>query len=442
MSNNIRVRFAPSPTGPLHIGGARTALFNYLFAKCTGGKFILRIDDTDTERSTKENEADILASLKWLGLAWDEGPGIADGDTQYYQSNRIKRHVDVANQLLESGKAYKDHEGVVRIKYPEGPIIVHDLILGDCSFETTVLGPDPVILRSDGRPTYHLASCVDDADFGITHVIRGQDHLTNTTKHIVLFDAMGVSCPAFAHLPLILGMDGSKLSKRNSDGLTVVSEFKNLGYVPEALINFLMLLGWSHPEEKEILSLEEVITLFKIERFNPTPAKFETPKLNHLNGWWIRHLEVGRIAKDSLDYLGDYRELVNSKSSSFWPSLVESFRSSFVFLSDAKKIAKLVFDLEIHLEPSIDKAEFIPFVKEWRDYLSNLMLEDGSDCPSTAQFKDFLKPFKKNKEVSQKSLFHALRLAITGELSGPDLSILVSYIQRDTLLQRADSFLR
>ena len=432
----VRVRFAPSPTGPLHIGGARTALFNYLFAKCLKGKFILRIDDTDTERSTKENEADILACLKWLGLNWDEGPEVSQG---YYQSQRIGRHVEVAEQMLAKGKAYKDHEGVVRIKYPQGPIVVRDLILGDCSFETEALGPDPVILRSDGRPTYHLASCVDDADFNISHIIRGQDHLTNTTKHIVLFDAMDVECPQFAHLPLILGMDGSKLSKRNSEGLTTVRDFISLGYVPEALINFLMLLGWSHPEEKEILSIEEVVSLFNIERFNPTPAKFETPKLDHLNGWWIRHLDVSRVAKDSAPFVAEYKDLIEQRASDFWPNVVDAFRTSFVHLTDAKKMARYVFDLDFNVDKSILLEEYVPLIRDWSEYLNNLEI-DG-DCLSTAQFKDFLKPYKKNKDLSQKTLFHALRLAITGELSGPDLSVLVSFIQRDTLIQRAKNLL-
>jgi len=265
----VRVRFAPSPTGKLHIGGARTALFNYLLAKNSGGKFLLRIDDTDLARSTKENEEDILNSLKWLGLNWDEGP---DTDQKFYQTNRLERHVEVANQLLENGKAYKDHEGVVRIKYPEGNITVDDLILGPCSFETEDLGPDPVILRSDGRPTYHLASCVDDADFKITHIIRGQDHLTNTTKHIVLFDAMEVEQPKFAHLPLILGTDGSKMSKRNTESFTTVKQFMDHGYIPEALNNFLMLLGWSHPDESETLSMDDATKHFSLDRLNQTPA--------------------------------------------------------------------------------------------------------------------------------------------------------------------------
>ena len=307
----MRVRFAPSPTGKLHIGGARTALFNYLIAKNAGGKFLLRIDDTDLARSTKENEEDILNSLKWLGLNWDEGP---DTDQKFYQTNRLERHVEVAKELLENGKAYKDHEGVVRIKYPEGNITVDDLILGPCSFETEDLGPDPVILRSDGRPTYHLASCVDDVDFKISHIIRGQDHLTNTTKHIVLFDAMEVELPKFAHLPLILGTDGSKLSKRNTESFTTVKQFMDHGYIPEALNNFLMLLGWSHPDESETLSMEDVTQYFSLDRLNQTPAKFETPKLDYLNGWWIRHIESNEVANKSIEFVGEYKELIEQLS--------------------------------------------------------------------------------------------------------------------------------
>ncbi len=432
----MRVRFAPSPTGKLHIGGARTALFNYLIAKNSGGKFILRIDDTDLKRSTKENEKDILDSMRWLGLDWDEGP---DTDTKYYQTNRVDRHVEVANQLLEKGKAYKDNEGVVRIKYPEGTITVDDLILGPCSFETKDLGLDPVILRSDGRPTYHLASCVDDVDFEISHIIRGQDHLTNTTKHIALFQAMQAELPKFAHLPLILGTDGSKMSKRNTESFTTVKQFVEHGYLPEALNNFLMLLGWSHPDENETLSMDDVIKHFNVERLNQTPAKFETPKLDYLNGWWIRHLDSKQIAEQSLNFVGDYKEVIEQRPKDFWPNLIEALRQKFVFLSDAKELASLVFDLSFELEDGIELEEFLPMISAWRDYVSELELEE--DSLTTEQFKAFMKPYKKDKSVPMKTIFHALRLAITAKLSGPDLGVLVPFIKRDVLVSRADSLL-
>ena len=432
----MRVRFAPSPTGKLHIGGARTALFNYLIAKNSGGKFILRIDDTDLARSTKENEEDILNSLRWLGLNWDEGP---DTDQKFYQTNRVERHVEVANELLKNEKAYKDHEGVVRIKYPEGNITVDDLILGPCSFETKDLGLDPVILRSDGRPTYHLASCVDDADFKISHIIRGQDHLTNTTKHIALFNAMDVEMPKFAHLPLILGTDGSKLSKRNTESFTTVKQFMDHGYIPEALNNFLMLLGWSHPDEEENLSIEDVTKHFNLERLNQTPAKFETPKLDYLNGWWIRHLEAKQIADKSIDFVGEYKELIEQRAQNFWPDLIDTFKEKFVFLSDVKKICSLVFDLNFELDKDLELAEYLPVIKSWKEYVSEIELE--GDSLSTEQFKAFIKPYKKDKTVPQKTVFHALRVAITGELSGPDLSLLIPFIKREALLSRADSIL-
>ena len=432
----MRVRFAPSPTGKLHIGGARTALFNYLIAKNAGGKFLLRIDDTDLARSTKENEEDILNSLKWLGLNWDEGP---DTDQKFYQTNRLERHVEVAKELLENGKAYKDHEGVVRIKYPEGNITVDDLILGPCSFETEDLGPDPVILRSDGRPTYHLASCVDDVDFKISHIIRGQDHLTNTTKHIVLFDAMEVELPKFAHLPLILGTDGSKLSKRNTESFTTVKQFMDHGYIPEALNNFLMLLGWSHPDESETLSMDDATKHFSLDRLNQTPAKFETPKLDYLNGWWIRHVESNEVASKSIEFIGEYKDLVEQRPQNFWPDLIETFRSKFVFLSDAKKICSLVFDLSFELDKDIDVAEYLPIIQSWKEYVTELELE--GDSLSTEQFKAFIKPYKKDKTINQKTVFHALRVAITGELSGPDLGLLVPFVKREVLISRADSML-
>jgi len=303
----IRVRFAPSPTGLLHIGGARTALFNFLASRKEDAVFILRVDDTDKERSLVENETSILESLKWLGLNWDEGVGIEpEGPyAPYRQSERLAKHLALAEHLKSSSAAYIDDENCVRLRYPDEDIVVDDLICGECRFSPSSLGPDPVIIRSDGSPTYHLASVADDVEMGITHVIRGQDHLTNTAKHIVLFRALGAKVPAFAHLPLILGEDGSKLSKRNSTGFTTVPDFIAAGYLPEALCNFMCLLGWSHPEGKDIFNLEEAAQVFNFDRVSSTSAKFELTKLDWFNAQYIRALSPDELSEITLKWTGE-----------------------------------------------------------------------------------------------------------------------------------------
>jgi len=446
--SKVRVRFAPSPTGALHIGGARTALFNYLLAKKTGGQFILRIDDTDLERSTKEFEVDIIDSMRWLGLSWDEGPG-AELQTfaPYYQRERMKNHLEKAEQLLAADKAYKDDEGVIRLRYPSETIVVEDLICGTCSFEPEALGNEPVIVRSDGTPTYHLASVADDIDFEITHIIRGQDHLTNTAKHQVMFEALGAPVPQFAHLPLILGEDGSKLSKRNSVGLTMVKEFKESGYVPEALNNFLSLLGWSHPEENELFAIEDIISLFSIERVNQTAAKFETPKLDHINSWWLRNLPAERVAADLKAFAGDYLDIIEQRGEKFWVDTVSSLQSSLSSLKDIEKLAPLLFSLEVDVSGDIDTAYpvgeardgLIEVVSSWKSFLDETPLDLDKDCYTEQQFKDLVKKVKKSVSVKGKTIFQGVRMAITGELSGPELGILVPYISRDTLVDRAAS---
>lgn len=449
-TKQVRVRFAPSPTGQLHIGGARTALFNYLLAKQTAGVFILRIDDTDLERSTKAFEEDILDSLKWLGLDWQEGPGAAQTYAPYYQRERIKQHLEKAQRLIASDKAYKDEEGVIRLRYPKETIVVEDLICGTCCFEPDALGNEPVIVRSDGTPTYHLASVSDDIDHKITHVIRGQDHLTNTAKHKVLFESLGAEVPSFSHLPLILGEDGSKLSKRNSTGLTTVKEFRDAGYLPEALNNFLALLGWSHPDENELFSIEDIVDVFSIERVNQTAAKFESPKLNHINAWWIRHLPAERVASELLPFASEYRQAIDQKGQGYWESAVASMQSSLANLKDVEHLAPLLFALDVKVTNEIDSAYpageardgLREVIARWKEVLNETPLDLDRDSYSEQQFKDLVKHVKKSVSAKGKTIFQGVRLAITGELSGPELALFVPFVSRDTLIERAQSVLR
>ena len=281
----MKLRIAPSPTGQLHIGNARTALFNWLYAKANNGKFLVRIDDTDTERSTKEYENDIISNLRWLGLDWDEGVEVGGPHGEYRQSLRFDRYQEVAEVLLSQGKAYED-QGAIRFKVPEnGSVQFKDLVRGEMSFNLTDV-EDFVILRSDKSPTYHLASTLDDIDYGITIIARGEDILSSTPKHMLLMQALDADLPEFCHLPLLFGPDGKKLSKRHGD--TSVLAFKEKGILKDAMINYLCLLGWSPGDDLEKFNLETAIEKFDLHDVLPNSAIFDDKKLLWLNGLYIR----------------------------------------------------------------------------------------------------------------------------------------------------------
>ena len=291
----MRVRFAPSPTGALHIGGARTALFNYLFAKANKGKFVLRIEDTDKERSQKVFEKDIKANLKWLGFKWDE---------EYYQSKRITVYKKYLQQLLKKDLAYKQ-DGAVYFRTPAtGKVVVKDIIRGRVEFDAQDVD-DFVIQRSDGGFVFHFVNVIDDWDMKITHVIRGEDHLSNTPKHILLFQALGADIPEYAHIPLILNEDRSKMSKRTGD--VNFADYVAKGYLPEALINFLVQLGWSDPKGREFFSLKELITAFDLSRVQKAGAVFDLKYLNHINHHYLAALSPTayyKLAKSHIPFKG------------------------------------------------------------------------------------------------------------------------------------------
>src|SRR2546426_2878081 len=272
---NIRVRFAPSPTGYLHVGGARTALFNWLYARHEGGKFLLRIEDTDKARSTDEHTQVILDGLTWLGLDWDE--------ELVFQGARVKRHQEIADRLLAEGKAYME-EGAIRFRVPPGEVAWEDAVHGRISFQRADI-KDFIILRSDRTPIYNLAVVVDDLDMRITHVLRGDDHISNTPKQIALYQALGAPLPVFGHVPMINGPDGKKLSKRH--GATAVGDYQHLGILPEAMRNFLALLGWSPGGDREIMTLDEMVQLFSFAGIQQKAAIFDMTKLEWMNGQYL-----------------------------------------------------------------------------------------------------------------------------------------------------------
>ncbi len=346
----MRVRFPPSPTGALHIGNARTALYNWLLARGSGGELVLRIEDTDRERSTPENVQLIFDSLEWLGIDWDEGP--------IYQSDNATRHAEVVQQLLDSGQAYRstagpeqvkafkeananrgfrgadEGEGAVRLRMPdEGATIVNDIIRGESAFENA-LQDDLVVARADGTPIYHLAVVVDDHDVGITHVVRGADHYSNTPKHLRIYAALGAEPPIYAHLPLLHGPDGKKLSKRH--GAASVSELRKKGYLREAVINYLALLGWGYDETTTFFTVDQLKELFTLERVSKNPAVFDEQKLRHINGRYLRELSVEDLTARLEEFtgrtgLGDAVAITQEKISTldeFWPLAGSFYRRS------------------------------------------------------------------------------------------------------------------
>src|ERR687891_33149 len=284
MASQTRVRFAPSPTGALHIGGARTALYNWLLARGQGGAFVLRIEDTDRERSTPENVEQILEALRWLELDWDEGP--------LSQWERRERHSEAVERLLESGHAYED-EGAVRFRVPdEGELAFDDAVLGPIATPYSAI-KDFVIRRSDGSPLYNLAVSVDDRDMGITHVVRGQDHVSNTPRQLMLLRALDAEPPTYAHIPLLHGPDGKKLSKRH--GAASVQEVRDQGYLPEAVRNYIALLGWGYDESTTFMTTGELVERFSLDRVSKNPAVFDEQKLRWMNGRYMRELPVDEL---------------------------------------------------------------------------------------------------------------------------------------------------
>ena len=345
MAAPVRTRFAPSPTGLLHVGGVRTALFSWLYARHNGGRFVLRIEDTDETREHPEAIEQIQRSLRWVGLEWDEGPGVGGDLGPYIQSERRARHLEVAERFLAEGRAYRcyctaeqlaaereaaQREGrpfiysrrclalseseraareaagdssVIRLRMPDdGACVVRDLVRGEVRFEYAQLG-DHVIVRSDGVPTYNFVNPVDDADMGITHVIRGEDLLSSTPRQVLVYQGLAAPVPAFAHLPLLFGPDRKRLSKRH--GATSVEELREAGYLAEAVVNFLALLGWHFDSERELFTREELIGLFSLERVNPAPAVFDAKKLEWMNGVYLRALPTFDLAERLIAYLAE-----------------------------------------------------------------------------------------------------------------------------------------
>ncbi|HAR64105.1 MAG: glutamate--tRNA ligase [Candidatus Margulisiibacteriota bacterium] len=411
----IKTRFAPSPTGHLHIGGARTALYSYLFAKQNNGKFILRIEDTDKERSDDRFSQDIINALLWLGITWDEGP--------YYQSKRIDIYNEYSNILLKQGLAYKKDEAVF-FRIPETDRIeINDLIHGKITFNTKELN-DFVIIKSDGYPAFHFAVVIDDAVMGITHIIRGDDHISNTPKQLLLYQALELTIPVYAHLPLIVGKDHTPLSKRHGD--TALSEYQKHGYLPDSLVNFLARMGWGY-QNQEIFSMDELISLFDVKKVSKSPAVFDTIKLNWINAQYLK--------KSSPDYI--YQQIQEKVTM----SEQEALPLINLFLPKAANINELVDGINY-----CTSYEY-PFEEElMATYLSkedtNLLLDETTkelkkiDGWNTETIETAIRTLAQNKGIKAAQIIHPLRAALTGRKITPGIFELMEVLGKEKTITR------
>jgi len=439
----MRVRFAPSPTGALHIGGARTALYNWLLARGQGGTFLLRIEDTDRERSTPENVEQIFDALRWLELDWDEEP--------VFQSERSERHAGIVQRLLDEGHAYRstagrdeidawkaehgnrgfrgddEGEGAVRLRVPEGTTVVRDVIRGESTFDNA-LQDDLVIARADGTPVYHLAVVVDDLDMRITHVIRGADHYSNTPKQMLILQALGEGPPLYAHVPLLHGPDGKKLSKRH--GAASVQELRERGYLPEAVRNYLALLGWGNEESQEFFTTEELQREFSLERVSKSPAVFDEQKLRHINGRYVRELALDDLtarleALTGREGLRGAAEISQEKISTladFWPL------AGFFFEGPA--------DDPGAREKVLGSPEALQRLSEAREAL--VAVEE----PWTEEgLESALQGVIEESGAKPRQVFQPIRVALAGGTVSPGIFETLRLLGRDESLARIDAAL-
>lgn len=425
-SQPVRVRFAPSPTGYLHVGGARTALFDWLFARKHNGTFILRIEDTDVERSSEEMSRGILDAMEWLGLHWDEGP--------YYQSKRLDLYREAAERLVGSGFAYLD-EGAVRFRVPEGRVTYQDAVFGEISVESDTI-ENFVLLRSDKHPTYHLSVVVDDIDMHISHVIRGADHISNTPKQILLYRALGASLPVFAHLPLILGPDKTRLSKRH--GATSVMAYQEQGIVPQAMRNFLGLLGWAPGNDQEMFDDDELIAGFSLQGISKANAVFNPDKLAWFNTQYIAklpHEKLVQYLKPEYQKAGLWRDSLEKEESEWFRFLVDLYRPRAKVLQDFPKQSRMF--LIDHVE--FDQAAVDKFLKDdkIRGYLRTLAdrLEALPDFKHDS-VEAAVRGLADELGVKAGVLMNASRVALTGQAVAPGLFDVMILLGRDKTVAR------
>lgn len=481
--DTIRVRFAPSPTGSLHIGGARTALFNWLFARNHGGVFVLRLEDTDTERYIAAAAAQIGSTLRWLGLDWDEGPDKGGPFGPYAQSERLDLYTAAAGKLLKEGKAYtcyctpeqlarereaarkkgqvprysgccrhlteaecrkKEDMGcrpVLRLKAPEaGTTVVDDLVRGRVTFDNRVSFDDYIIIKSNGMPTYNFACVVDDHAMGITHVIRAEEHLSNTPKQIAVYHALGYPVPQFAHVPMILAPDRAKLSKRH--GATAVEEFRDEGYLPEAILNYLALLGWSPGGEQEIYDIKEIVSLFALDSVSKNPAIYDTKKLTWVNAQYLSGLPLERVVEAVRPFMrarGLIPENPTAEEEAYLRRAIDAVRTRIHTLVELAEASAYFFTDDFSYD---EKGVRKHFTKEGVvDILAGGRAALAQVDAGSFTLEETEKAYRRAiKEMGLKggALIHPTRLALSGRTVGPGLFDIIVALGKDRCLARLD----
>src|SRR5437763_7859290 len=432
--SDIRVRFAPSPTGYLHIGGARTALFNWLFARHHRGKFILRIEDTDKTRNTEEAAAAIYEGLRWLGLDWDEGPQPGGGLGPDLQSERTEIYERYLKQLQDGGHIFED-AGALRFRSPRDHVVVNDLVCGKIDFDLTNPGthPDMTIRRPDGSWIFHFVNVIDDIEMKISHVIRGEDHLSNTPKHIEIFRALGVSPPNYAHIPLILNRDGSKMSKR--DAGAAVSTYIEQGYAPEAVRNYLCLLGWSPKDNREKIDIDEVAKLFELEKINRRNAAFDLDKCFWLNGQYIAQMSRDRFIELARPFLEKAR--IDISDQAYLPAVLAIVKEKIKLLSDVPERTHYFFTDNYEFDNEavkkvFDKPEAAARLKDLREEFSKIDKWDFQTLESA------LKSLAQKLGCKTGDLVHPARVAASGRSVGPSLYHMLEVMGKERVLKRFD----
>ena len=428
MSKPVRTRFAPSPTGYLHLGGARTALFNYLFARKHGGTFILRVEDTDKERNTNEARAAIFEGLSWLGMDWDEGPNKGGDFGPYNQSERMDIYNCYFKKLVAAERVYKDG-GAYRFRFDRKPIVMNDLVCGEVAvdYRDESVNPDMVVKRSDGTYTFHFVNVVDDIEMGMTHVIRGEDHLMNTPKHLQLFEAFGVEPPAYAHIPLILNMDGSKMSKRDQGA--AIGEYATQGYISEAVFNFLALLGWSSKDENEIFSPAELIEKFSIESVNRSPGKFDIDKCGWVNQQHVAKLSAEHFAAAAKPYLDAAGIITDDQYITIAGSIQEKVR----LLTEVPAMIAFFYDRDYAFDAeTIEKVKKNAAVADLLAELAEALgaLSDWSKAKATIGIT------AKANGAKPGELMFPTRVALTGAAGGPDLGAILEILGQAESIRR------
>ncbi len=420
----IRVRFAPSPTGLLHVGGARTALFNWLFARHHDGTFVLRVEDTDAERNTPEANQAIFEGLRWLGLDWDEGPGAAGDLDPYRQSERVHIYDRYLQTLQDADRVYEE-DGAIRFRGSNAPRTIHDLICGDAAF-TDRDEPDMTIRRANGSYIFHFVSVVDDIEMGITHVIRGEDHLSNTPRHLDLYEAFGAEPPRFAHIPLILNSDGTKMSKRDQGA--AIADYQRLGFHPEAVVNYLALLGWSPKDDSEVLGREALIERFSLEQVNRSNARFDLGKCRWLSGQYLKDLPATGIREGIAPFVGGDAGVLPD-------ALLEELRTKLEVFSDAPVWTNFLF-----------RDDFEADAGAWEKVRSREGVETGLDSLTTTfeeivtwtgpEIEEAIEAAAAAVDVKKGALMFPCRVAVSGQGGGLSLVRVLEFLGKEKVVQR------